>query len=287
MQVMQAAPPDLTAGEAAAGLSGQAAIRRPRRYVISNQKGGQGKTTTTVGLGAEFAGAGYSVRVIDCDPQYASLTLWMAPQWDDVALDQRRDLSHVLLSEATLDEATWPTTVPGLFIVPSYRTVTQFESQRPPGADLILRQALDDAQPYDVTLIDCPPNLGLLTVTALAAADDVIIPVLPGGLDIAGVTDLNQTLTLVKKRLNPAINVIAVAHRRISRSKLAEAIERQLLADYPDAIHQVIRQSVRVAEAPTVQQTLRDYAPDSTATADYQSLASRLDERAAALEVAR
>ena len=286
MQVIQADLPTQAGDVAAPAPTGR--VLPPRRYVCANQKGGQGKTTTSVGLGAEFAASGYRVRILDCDPQYASLTYWLPPQWDSAEPGDRYDMSHVLMNEATLDHATWPTAVPGLFIVPSYHTVNRFEALRPPGADLVLRQALDEAQPYDVTLIDCPPNLGLLTVTAIASADDVIIPVLPGGLDIAGVSDLNQTLGIVRKRLNPALTVTAVAHRRISsRSRLADAIERQLLADYPDAVHQVIRQSVRVAEAPTVNQTLRQYAPDAPATADYKALAKRLDDRAAALEAAR
>lgn len=285
MQVMQADLPTQAADSTAPAPTGR--VLPPRRYVCANQKGGQGKTTTAVNLGAEFAARGYRVRIMDCDPQFASLTFWMPPQWDSVAPGERYDMSHVLMSEATLDQATWPTTVPGLFIVPSFHSVNRFEALRPPGADLVLRQSLDEAQPYDVTLIDCPPNLGLLTVTAIASADDVIIPVLPGGLDIAGVSDLNQTLGIVRKRLNPALTVTAVAHRRISRSRLAEAIERQLLADYPDAIHQVIRQTVRAAEAPTVNQTLRQYAPEATATADYNALAARLDERAAAVQAAR
>lgn len=252
----------------------------PRRYVITNQKGGQGKTTTAAGLGAEFAAQGLSVRLIDCDPQLASLTYWFPPQWDDQPPEARFDLSHVLLGQATLDDATWATQVPGLYIVPSYKSVNQFEVMRPPGADLVLRQALDESRQAGVTLIDCPPNLGLLTVTAIASADDVLIPVLPGALDVAGVADLNQTLELVRKRLNPRLQVVAVVLRRMQKTALAAAIERQLAADYPEAIHQIIRHTVRIAEAPNFHATLRDYAPAATATLDYQQFAERLNERA-------
>jgi len=249
----------------------------PRRYAVSNQKGGQGKTTTTVGLGAEWAAAGERVRVIDCDPQLASLTYWLPPQWDDTDPSRRFDMHHVLLGEASLDDATWPTVVPGLYVVPAYKTITKFESERPPGADIVLRQAIDEATPYSVTLIDCPPNLGLLTVT-----DDIIIPVLPGALDLAGVSDLNQTLRLVQRRLNPGLSVTAIALRRtFPRTGLASAIEEQLRADYPDSIHQTIRQAVRAQEAPNFHQSLRDYAPTATVTADYCQFATRLDDAAA------
>jgi chromosome partitioning protein len=249
--------------------------------VVTNQKGGQGKTTTTVGLGAAFAAAGRRVRMIDCDPQLASLTHWFPPQWDGAGDAGRYDIFHVLCEGVPVDRATWPTGVPNLDIVPSFKTATQFDRMPPPGADFVLREALDGAAPYDVTLIDCPPNLGQLTVAAIASADEVIVPVLPGALDVAGVSDLNQTIALVRKRLNPAVSVAAVTLRRIRRTAFGDAVERQLVADYPDAIFQIIRHAVRAEEAPLAHQTLIDYAPDSAPTADYHLLAVRLDEAAA------
>jgi chromosome partitioning protein len=218
--------------------------------------------------------------MIDCDPQAASLTFWFPPQWDHSAPESRYDLSHVLAGQVSIEQATWPTGISDMDIVPSYKTVGQFETLRPPGADLALRQALDEAQPYDVTLIDCPPNLGLLTVTAVASADEAIIPVLPGGLDMAGVGDLNQTVALVQKRLNHNLKVSAVLLRRIRKTRFGDAVEDQLVADYPEAIFQVIRHTVAIEEAPTAKQTLIDYAPKATATADYHDLALRLDEAA-------
>jgi chromosome partitioning protein len=266
------------AGQAMQAMPASQAVRAwaPRRYVITNQKGGQGKTTTAVNLGAEFAAAGARVRLMDCDPQLGSATYWLPPVWDHIEQNARLDLSHVLMNLATLDQATWPTTVPGLYIVPSFHSVGQFEVMRPPGADLVLRQAIGEAEPYDVTLIDCPPNLGLLTVTAITAADDVIIPCKPGGLDLAGVSDLNQTLRLVKARLNPNMHVTAVVVCDKMPSRFADAVQQQLTADYPDAVHHVIRHTVRAGEAPTAKQALRDYAPRATATADYRVLAERL-----------
>ena len=254
----------------------------PLRYVVTNQKGGQGKTTTSAGLAGVYAAAGRTVRMLDCDPQLASLTHWFPPQWDGVPEAERFDIYHVLSGVVPLDRATWPTGIPNLFIVPSFKTATQFDRMPPPGADFVLREALDEAAtPYDVTLADCPPNLGQITVAAIASGDDVIIPVLPGALDLAGVSDLNQTIALVQKRLNPQIHVAAVLLRRIRRTAFADAIAKQLLADYPDAIFQIIRHSVKAEEAPLAHQTLTDYAPESTTTADYCQLAARLDEAAA------
>jgi chromosome partitioning protein len=257
----------------------------PLRFVITNQKGGQGKTTTTVELGAEFAASGRRVRLIDCDPQFAALTSWLLPQWAAAEQAARFDLSHVLsgTDPVPIDQATWPTSVENLYIVPSFKTVGGFDRLSPPGADFALREALDESgEHFDVTLIDCPPNLGQLTVSAITAGDDVIIPVLPGALDLMGVSDLNQTLALVKKRLNSSLNVAAVLLRRVRRTSFGEAVERQLLADYPEAIFQVIRHSVRAEEAPNEHTTILEYAPEATTTADYRELAYRLDERKAA-----
>ena len=250
---------------------------RPRRYVATNQKGGQGKSTTAVNLGAEFAHMGLQVRIWDCDPQLGSATFWLPPQWDG-ADRERFDLLHVLMGEVTPAAATWPTTVPGLSIVPSFKTLAQFEVLRPPGAELVLRQAIDRSVPHDVEIVDCAPNLGLLTVAGITAADEIIITCKPGGLDMAGVSDLNATLKLVRDRLNPALRVTAVVICDKLRSTLAGEVERQLQADYPDALHQSIRHTVRVGEAPFEHKPLREYAPRATATTDYRALAGRLAE---------
>ena len=256
----------------------------PVRYVITNQKGGQGKTTTTVELAAEFAASGRRVRMIDCDPQYAALTTWLPPQWESADQGVRFDLSHVLAGTdpVPIDRATWPTGVPNLYIVPSFKTAGGFDRMSPPGADFAIREALEEsAEPFDVTLIDCPPNLGQLTVSAITGADEVIIPVLPGALDLMGVVDLNQTLALVKKRLNPALSVAAVLLRRVRKTGFGDAVEKQLLVDYPEAIFQIVRHSVRAEEAPSEHKTILDYAPEATTTADYRNLAYKLDERTA------
>jgi chromosome partitioning protein len=256
----------------------------PLRYVITNQKGGQGKTTTTVELAAEFAASGRRVRMIDCDPQYAALTAWLPPQWESADQAARFDLSHVLAGTdpVPIDRATWPTSVPNLYIVPSFKTAVTFDRMSPPGADFAIREALEESdEPFDVTLIDCPPNLGQLTVSAITAADDVIIPVLPGALDLMGVSDLNQTLALVKKRLNPALTIAAVLLRRIRKTGYGTETERQLIMDYPQAIFQIVRHSVRAEEAPGEHKTILDYAPEATTAADYRELAYRLDERKA------
>jgi chromosome partitioning protein len=249
-----------------------------RRLAVCNQKGGQGKTTTTVELAADFAAAGARVLLIDADPQIGSATFWLPPDYGDVTDSRlRSDLLSVLMDEATLAQATWPTTVPGLSIVPSYHSAAAFEVQRPPGAEMVLRQALDEAAgEHDVVLVDCAPSLGLLTVGAITAVDEAIIACKPGSLDLAGVADLNKTLTTIQKRLNPQLRVAAVAVCMSSPTIFDRMLKARLLEDYPRAVHQAIRSTVRVAEAPQVHAPLREYAPKSTAARDYATLAWRL-----------
>lgn len=249
---------------------------QPRIFGVSNQKGGSGKTTTTVNLGAELAAHGARVRLIDMDPQLGSATHWLPPDFGDTDPRLRSDLKDVLLGMATLDQATWPTAIPGVFIVPSYHTLTQFEQARPIGAEHLLAQALDQAEVFDATAIDCPPTLGLLTVAALAAIMEAIIACKPGSLDLVGVADLNATLALVRDRLNTMLTVAAVVMTMRQLTKFAGQIELQLMADYPHAVHQSIRHTVRAQEAPSVHLPLREYAPGATATIDYARLAWRL-----------
>lgn len=244
-----------------------------RRIAVYNTKGGSGKTTTAVSLAAEFAARGLRVRLMDGDSRGGTATSWLPPQWNGAGEDQRADLSHVLMNGVPLDEATWPTTVKGLGIVPSYSTLGQFELIREAGMDFVLRLALDAATPCDMTLIDCPPNAGAITANALAAAEEVVIPLKVGGLDLEGVADLNQTLALVKRRLSPRSHVVAVVVCDMLPTRFADAVITQMAEDYPDAIHHQVRRTVRVAEAPTWHIPLREHAPTATATADYAELA--------------
>lgn len=249
-------------------------VRPGETVAVCNQKGGQGKTTTAVSLAAELAGRGARVRLIDADAQDGSATMWLPPQWDDVAREEQYDLVHALTGEVDLDAATWPTTVSGLDIVPSYTSLKRFEREQTPGRDIALQAAIAEAADYDVTLIDCPPNLDQITVTALVAASAVVIPVKAGGLDLEGIRELNKTLGLVRSRLRADQRTAAVVVTQKLNSALTEQVIELLATDYPDAVHAVIRHTVRVAEAPLAHQPLTVYAPEATATADYAAMAA-------------
>lgn len=243
---------------------------------VVNQKGGQGKTTTAVSLAAEVAARGKKVRLIDADAQEGSTTRWMTPQWENTPTEERYSLLQVLTGQVSLEAATWPTTVPGLQIVPAFSSLKRFESETVPGRDVALQTAIARGPEVDVTIIDCAPDLGQTTLTALVAGSAVAIPVKVGGLDLWGVAELNKTLGLVRDRLRADQRTVAVIVTQLLRSGLTDDVIEQLKVDYPDALHATVRHTVRAGEAPLAYQPLREYAPEATATADYAALVDEL-----------
>ena len=242
----------------------------PRRHpvlVVVNQKGGTGKTTTAVELGAALAAAGMAVRLIDCDPQEGSASDWLRTP------ARQGTLVDVFLQGIPLDQVTCSTCVDHLEIVPSDLTLAQVEYARPAGAETALGAAIAMSYQYDVTLIDCTPSLGLLTIAALGAATDAIIPLRAGGLDISAVMSLNRTIRQVREKINDQLRVRAVLLTAVQRSNLIRVIFAQLAQDYPDSIIAPIRHSVRAAEAPLVGRPIREHAPESTAASDYGQVA--------------
>lgn len=243
------------------------AARRHPVFVVVNQKGGTGKTTTAVELGAALAAAGRAVRLIDCDPQEGSASDWLRTH------ARQGTLRNVFLDEMPLDQVTYSTCVDDLEIVPSDLTLAQVEYARPVGAETALGAAIAKSYQYDVTLIDCTPSLGLLTIAALGAATHAIIPLKVGGLDITAVTSLNRTIRQVREKINDQLRVRAVLLTAVQRSNLTRDIFAQLAQDYPDSIIAPIRHSVRAAEAPLAGKPIREHAPESTTASDYDQVA--------------
>lgn len=255
-----------------------ALIQPGETIAMINQKGGNGKTVTAVTVAARLAALGVPVTLIDADPQKGSATGWLPPEWDEIPEDERYDLVHVLKDEISLDKALWPVAAEGpLSLVPSYKTLKKFESESLPGKDTALRDALEESENTGmVTLIDCPPNLDQITITALVAASAIVIPVKIGGLDFQGVEDLNETLSVVRRRLRKDQRTVAVLTTMVQRSNLTDMITDQLRTDYPEALHSRIRHTVRVGEAPFANEPLTMYAPASTAMQDYAVLTDTL-----------
>jgi chromosome partitioning protein len=241
-------------------------------YAVVNQKGGVGKTTTVVTLAAVLARWGLRVRIIDADPQAGSATFWLPPVGGPLP-----DLRDVYFDEATLDQATYPTTVPGVYIVPSTKTLGQVEFAGLADANLAMASAIDQSEPFDVTLLDCRPSLGVLTVSQLVAGKDgLIVPLSASGMDVPGLVELSETIGTVKRRLNKGLRVAVVVVCDDADTRVSKDTKKQLLVDYPHALHWRIRHSVRVQEAPFEHQPLTVFCPDSPPTHEYIKLGAEL-----------
>lgn len=244
-----------------------------RVFVVVNQKGGAGKTTTVVELAAAWAAAGLRVRVIDADHQEAALSQWLLPQYPEGAV--RHSLRSVFFNECSLLEASYPTLFENIDIVPSGLDLVRVEYERPIGAEMALARAFaaeaeqHGGAPYDVTLLDCAPSLSLVTVAAMSCGDEAMVPLSVGGLDLKAMASLHRTILAVQEKNNPKLNVGAVFLTAWDKSGFARQLATRLSTDYPDAAIVPIRRSIRAAEAPIAEQPVRLYAPESTAAADY------------------
>jgi chromosome partitioning protein len=250
--------------------------RRPRVVTIVNQKGGAGKTTTAVHLAAACAETGARVLVVDLDQQCNATT------WLDAKAGEH-DVLSVLLKQASVDDATVDSVIPGVQVLPATSELAGLERHLggSPGAELRLRSALQLLDAYDIVFIDCPPSLGLLSASGLAAATDVLVPVAAGSMELEAVGKLADTVTEVGEALNPGLTIghvlvcAADLRRRLDQDVLA-ALERA----FPDQVmHTVIGNSIRVREAYSHAQPVTTYDPTGKAAQQYRAAAAELTER--------
>lgn len=254
-----------------------------RSIAIINQKGGVGKTTTAVNLAAALADLGQRVCIIDLDPQaHASLHL-------GVALSEgEQSIYQVLTGETRLCEVRREV-ADGLQLVPAHLDLAaaEMELASEVGREVILRDklTLDDAD-FDFLILDCPPSLGVLTLNALTAVNEVFLPLQPHFLALHGFGKLLRTIDVVAQRLNPALRLTGVvlcmyeSGTRLAAevtSDVHEFFEQQKMQStaWRDAqnFETRIRRNIRLAEAPSFGQSIFQYAPDSNGAKDYQSLA--------------
>jgi chromosome partitioning protein len=267
-----------------------------RTIALMNQKGGVGKTTTTANLGAALAELGHRVCMIDLDPQ-AHLTINYGVDPSPDGADPRVGLYHVLVDERPLAEAMCAVGE-RLWLVPSSIDLAAAEVELVTviGRETLLRNSIEQAIAhagagggYDFILMDCPPSLGILTINALSAASEVIIPMQPHFLALQGVAKLLETVQLVNKRMNPKLKVSGIALTMYdSQTKLTGEVVGEMRTFIQAAagkplpwaqakiFDSKIRRNIKLAESPSFGQTILQYDSSSNGAADYRALAAEV-----------
>ena len=256
----------------------------PRIIAIANQKGGVGKTTTTINLAAALAETGVRVLIVDLDPQgNASTGLGL-----DVAA-RKFTVYDLLLDEAPLGDVIQPTAQDGLSIIPSTVDLSSADielianEKRSFLLHDALRQPAMDAYGFDYVLIDCPPSLNLLTVNAMVAAHSVLVPLQSEFFALEGLSQLMLTIREIRQTANPALRIEGVVLTMFdSRNNLSTQVEQDARDNLGELVFRTrIPRNVRVSEAPSYAMSVLSYDPLSKGAQAYRELAQELIENTA------
>ncbi len=254
----------------------------PRQTVyvaVANQKGGVGKSTSTINLGASLALRGERVLVVDLDPQ-GNATSGLGIGHDDI----ESSIYDVLIGDTPVDDAVEPTSVRDLFVVPATIDLAGAEIELVPmfSRESRLANALKAVDgEYDTVLIDCPPSLGLLTVNALAAAHEVLIPIQCEFYALEGLGQLLRNVKMVKSSLNPLLEVEGVVLTMFDgRTTLAAEVVAQVREHFGDTAYRtVIPRTVRLSEAPSYGEPIEAFDPMSRGAIAYRELGREFRRR--------
>ncbi len=243
-----------------------------RVVALLNQKGGVGKTTTTLNIGAGLANLKKRVLLIDLDPQ-ASLT-------HSIGIEQQETSSTIyelLKQECLFEEAVIKKN--NLTIIPSSISLSGFEKEYAliENKEYLLKKTIKTFPKYDYILIDCPPSLGFLTINALAAAQEVIIPVQTEFLALQGLSQLLDTIAVIQSHINPKLEISGIIGTRFNRRKMHKDVVEFLQIHFRDmTFNTVIRENIALAEAPSFGKTIYDHNPSSNGAKDYKSLCKEI-----------
>ncbi|HVB50938.1 MAG TPA: ParA family protein [Acidimicrobiales bacterium] len=247
-----------------------------RIFAVANQKGGVGKTTTTVSLGAALAERGKRVLVVDLDPQGNATT--------GLGVDGRQfehSIYDVLLNDVPLVDIIEPAGINNLFVAPATLDLAGVEQELTSmiSRELRLKRAITSIDgDYDYIFIDCPPSLGLITINAFAAATDILVPVQTEFYALEGLTQLQRIVNLVQKELNPRLRITKVVLTMYdSRNTLSTDVAKEVKKHFEEELCKtVIPRTVRLAEAPSFGQPITVFDPSSKGAKAYRALAEEI-----------
>jgi chromosome partitioning protein len=257
---------------------GQAAAANPlpRILAVANQKGGVGKTTTSVNLGAALAELDFRVLVIDLDPQGNATT--------GLGIDARNfelSMYDVIMRDSSLEDCIEPTAMKNLFVAPATIDLAGAEIELVPAfsRELKLKRAIESIiEDFDFVLIDCPPSLGLITVNALAAADEVLVPIQCEYYALEGLSQLMRNVHLVASNLNAGLEVSTIVLTMYdARTKLSDQVAAEVREHFGNKVcRSIIPRTVRLSEAPSFGQPITAFDPSSRGAIAYRSLAKEV-----------
>ena len=245
-----------------------------RIIALVNQKGGVGKTTSAINIGAGLHKAGKRVLLVDLDSQ-GNLTLSVGIQAHELERTTFELLKGGCIAAETIIDR-------GYHVIPSdiRLSAADLEFSGIPGREMLLKEALEPiVKQYDYILIDCPPSLGLMALNGLAAAEEVFVPLQAHFLALSGMVQLLQTVNVVKKRINPQLEITGVIITMFdSRKNLNKEVLERIQEYFPHKVFRsIIRDNISLAEAPSFGQDIFTYKADSRGATDYMSLCKEIN----------